>query len=53
MVYVPDFTITKSAAVPTTSGDTVGDIGTITWDNTYLYVKTNTGWGRISLNYSF
>ena len=53
MVYVPDLTITKFATPPTTTSDPVGDVGMITWDNTYLYVKTNTGWGRISLSYAF
>ena len=52
-VYVPDLVIKKSASVPTTSGDTVGDIGSVTWDNTYLYVKTNNGWGRTLLDYGF
>jgi hypothetical protein len=52
-VYVPDLIIKKSNSVPTTSGDTVGDIGSVTWDNNYLYVKTNNGWGRVNLDYSW
>jgi hypothetical protein len=52
-VYVPDFVIKKSAAVPTTTSSTVGELGSITWDNSYLYVKTSTGWGRIALDYVF
>lgn len=52
-VYVPDLVIKKSASVPTSSGDTVGDIGSVTWDNSYLYVKTNIGWGRTLLDYGF
>jgi len=23
------------------------------WDDNYLYIRTNAGWGRISLDYSF
>jgi hypothetical protein len=53
MVYVPDLSIKKTSPIPTTSGDTVGDVGMITWDNNYLYVKTNIGWGRINLSYTF
>lgn len=47
-VYVPDLVINKSAAVPTSSVDTVGEPGSITWDNTYFYWKTATGWLRVS-----
>ena len=43
----------KYSAIPTTSGDTVGGVGSVTWDNNYFYVKTNTGWGRVSLDYGF
>lgn len=39
--------------IPSTSADTKGSVGSITWDNTYLYLKTNTGWGRIALSYAF
>jgi hypothetical protein len=46
-VYVPNFTITTSYT-PTSSADTVGEPGSITWDNTYLYYKTNTGWRRLN-----
>lgn len=38
---------------PTSSGDTNGSIGSIVWDDTYFYVKTNTGWGRTLLDYAF
>lgn len=51
--YVPDLVIKKYSAIPTTSGDTVGEVGSVTWDNNYFYVKTNTGWGRVSLDYGF
>ena len=45
--YVPNFVITESYT-PTSSLDTVGEPGSITWDNTYLYYKTNTGWKRLN-----
>jgi len=51
--YVGDLVIKKSAVVPTTSASTVGETGSITWDNSYYYVKTATGWGRIALDYAF
>jgi hypothetical protein len=47
-VYVPDFVIKKSAAVPTNSADSVGENGSITWDNTYFYWKANGQWLRVS-----
>ena len=37
----------------TTSGDTNGSIGDMAWNDNYLYIRTNMGWGRISLDYSF
>ena len=45
--YVPNFVIAESYT-PTSSADTVGEPGSITWDNTYLYYKTNTGWRRLN-----
>lgn len=48
-VYVPDFVIKKVASIPSGSTDsTVGEAGSITWDNTYLYFRTSTQWLRIS-----
>lgn len=48
-VYVPDFVIKKAAAIPSNSADlTVGEAGSITWDDTYLYFRTSTQWLRIS-----
>ncbi len=38
---------------PTTSGDTYGVEGQITWDNNYEYIKTEFGWGRILFDYGF
>jgi hypothetical protein len=43
----------RKSFTPTSSGDTSGNIGDFSWDNNYVYVKTNTGWGRTQLNYSF
>ena len=38
---------------PTSTADTNGEIGDIAWDNSYLYIKTGTGWGRLALDYVF
>jgi hypothetical protein len=43
----------RSSYTPSSSGDTNGEVGTITWDGNYIYVKTNSGWGRSSLDYGF
>ncbi len=45
MVYHP-------TNVPATSGDT-GNVGEMSWDDTYFYIRTNTGWGRVALDYAF
>ena len=34
---------------PTSSNDTYGNVGNITTDDDYLYIKTNNGWKRTSL----
>lgn len=39
--------------VPTTSLDEIGDKGEISWDNEYMYIKTDNGWGRVPLDYNF
>lgn len=55
-VYVPDFVIKRGAAVPTSATDTIGEIGSITYDNDYLYVKTPRSgglWGRVLLDTSW
>ena len=53
-VYVPNLVIKRELlSVPTTSGDTVGEVGSVVWDDDYFYMKTNTGWGRIPLDYGF
>lgn len=51
-VFVPNLNINTSFT-PSGNGDPTGSIGNITWDNTYLYVRTNAGWGRITLDYGF
>lgn len=43
----------EKSYTPTGSGDTAGNIGSIAWDNNYLYTKTNTGWGRVAWDYAF
>jgi len=43
----------RSSYTPSSSGDTNGEVGTITWDNNYIYVKTISGWGRTQLDFSF
>lgn len=43
----------EKSYTPTGSGDTAGNIGSIAWDDTYFYTKTNTGWGRVALSYAF
>jgi hypothetical protein len=43
----------RNSYTPTTSGDTNGEVGDISWDDNYIYVKTNSGWGRSSLDYGF
>lgn len=52
-VYVPDFVLKPVAAIPTTSSDPIGNIGSFTFDTNYLYVKTITGWGRLNFNYAW
>lgn len=47
-VYVNDLVITKLASVPSSSADSVGENGSITWDNNYFYWKANGQWLRIS-----
>ena len=43
----------RTSYTPSSSGDTNGNVGDIAWDNTYIYIKTNTGWGRTQLSYGF
>jgi len=43
----------RNSYTPSSSGDTNGEIGTITWDDNYIYVKTGSGWGRSQLDFTF
>lgn len=43
----------RRSYTPSSSGDTNGEVGTITWDNNYIYVKTGSGWGRAQLDFTF
>jgi hypothetical protein len=43
----------QQSFTPSSSGDTAGNVGSIAWDDNYIYTKTNTGWGRASLDYAF
>ena len=38
---------------PSSTSDPTGNVGDVTWDSSYLYVKTGTGWGRVTLDYMF
>jgi hypothetical protein len=46
-VYVPQLVI-KSNFTPSGTTAPVGEIGSVTWDDTYLYYRDNTGWKRLS-----
>lgn len=43
----------RTPFTPTDTTDTDGEVGQIAWDDDYLYVKTNNGWGRMELDYVF
>lgn len=48
-VYVPNLVIKKVDAVPTSSADSIGEAGSVTWDANYFYWKTESdGWLRVS-----
>ena len=46
-VYVPKIRLVTSGT-PSSSADTQGEPGSLLWDNTYFYFKTNVGWRRIT-----
>ena len=46
-VYVPNIVLAYSGT-PTSSLDTLGEPGSLRWDNSYFYYKDNTGWKRLS-----
>lgn len=39
----------RQSYTPTNSSDPNGNTGDISWDNNYIYIKTNLGWRRSSL----
>lgn len=45
--YVPNFVI-KTSYTPTSTADTAGEPGSITWDDDNLYYKTNNGWFKLT-----
>jgi hypothetical protein len=45
--YVPNIVLAFSGT-PSGSADTLGEPGSLLWDNTYFYYKDNTGWKRLS-----
>jgi len=45
--YVPNIVLALSGT-PTSSLDTLGQPGSLLWDDTYFYYKDNTGWKRLS-----
>jgi hypothetical protein len=49
-VYVPNIVLYPSYSyTPTgTTDNTVGEVGSVTWDNNYFYYRDNIGWKRIS-----
>lgn len=40
--------VIKNTFTPSGSTDTSGVVGTLVWDNNYLYLKRNSGWVRFS-----
>lgn len=45
--YVPNLVLVLSGT-PTSSLDTLGESGSLLWDDSYFYYKDNTGWKRLS-----
>jgi hypothetical protein len=35
---------------PTSSSDTYGKLGAITYDSSFLYIKTGAGWKRVAIS---
>lgn len=40
----------KKSYTPTSTADTTGETGSVTWDDSYVYVKTSVGWKRTALS---
>lgn len=47
-VYVPGLINTRVASVPSSSYDSIGENGSITWDDTYIYWKSGGQWIRVA-----
>jgi hypothetical protein len=48
-VYVPNLVIYPTTTyTPSGSTDTVGEVGSVTWDNDYFYYRDNNEWKRLS-----
>jgi len=47
-ITIDDLVIATSYT-PTSTNDTNGDIGALTWDDDYIYVKTNEGWKKAGI----
>ena len=49
-VYVPNLVISPTTTyTPSgTTDTTVGEVGSVTWDNNYFYYRDNIGWKRLS-----
>jgi hypothetical protein len=45
-----DQLVLQNSYVPTGTSDTNGVVGSIAWSSSYLYVKTASGWKRVSLS---
>jgi hypothetical protein len=39
----------RQSYTPTSSSDTNGSVGDVSWDNNYFYIKTSSGWKRSAL----
>ena len=48
--YVPNLVIypTTTYTPSGTTDNTVGEVGSVTWDNNYFYYRDNIGWKRLS-----
>ena len=41
--------LVRKQYTPTSSNDAFGSEGETVWDNDYIYIKRNNGWGRCKL----
>lgn len=40
----------RTTYTPTSTSDTNGNVGDVTWDDNYMYIKTSAGWKRSALS---